>query len=432
MLQTKYYKDLHHNYLIAGCPVAAEGEHYQLRMVTDNQIAGLLPVSKRHINGEALLYYRVNSLQVLRTMFEQRKMDRAAVVRLLGGLSRALRELQNYLLGDAGLVLAPEHIYLNWESEEVFFLYYPYEGEIEVNQMRILFEYLVRVIDHRDPELTDVVYGLCQLAENEAFTGEALERGLERLVGASPDDSDGLYTGRACPAPTSGDGDIQERERGNVNRRGGAALREAPRPPSRVEGAAMNPVGAVESAPAVRYRPQIGDESSAPGYPPDPRKQLRKFIILTIVSAAGAGFTFFYQRTLPLSPHETLLSWILLVVFLVFFLMAGGVCLVLGKGGGKTNPNAGAGVMNHAPTTNTSVMPLHNGEMYSVGAQFIAPAPLPSPDDFYGDTIFLADHEEGRENKLYGTGRASKHIIDLNHFPFTVGKLAAGSDYCLT
>ena len=60
MLETKYYKDFRHNYIILKLADSA-ADLYQCRMITGNQIEGLLPCKERHINGEILLYYEITS-----------------------------------------------------------------------------------------------------------------------------------------------------------------------------------------------------------------------------------------------------------------------------------------------------------------------------------------------------------------------------------
>ena len=64
MLETKYYKDFRHNYIILKLADSA-ADLYQCRMITGNQIEGLLPCKERHINGEILLYYEITSKQNL-------------------------------------------------------------------------------------------------------------------------------------------------------------------------------------------------------------------------------------------------------------------------------------------------------------------------------------------------------------------------------
>ena len=69
MLETKYYKDFRHNYVILKLADPMT-DLYQCRMITANRIDGLLPCQERHINGEMLLYYEITSKQNLASLYE--------------------------------------------------------------------------------------------------------------------------------------------------------------------------------------------------------------------------------------------------------------------------------------------------------------------------------------------------------------------------
>ena len=51
MLETKYYKDYRHNYLILKDNGCLSENVYQRKMMTENSISGLLESSEKHING---------------------------------------------------------------------------------------------------------------------------------------------------------------------------------------------------------------------------------------------------------------------------------------------------------------------------------------------------------------------------------------------
>ena len=359
MLVTKYQKDMNHNYLIVKCPPAASGG-YQLRMMCDNDIPGLLPADKRHIDGEVYLYYEVNSLQTLRSLFERRKMDRDMAVALLGGLRRSLRELNNYLLGEDGLILRPEYIFLDWERAEAYFVYYPFERETEPGQFLHLMEYMARIIDHRDAQLTDAVYGLFQLAERDTFTVGELDEYLAAISLGRDEGSD------VAPA--------EERE-------------------AVIESTAPEPVFAMpEEDGAAREK-----------------KQRATFLILTAVAAMGAAFTAFYRLFFALTIRERLLSWILLIVFVIFFLISGAIFLLLMYRAGRAQKGA-------AP------------ELFCPEA---GEAGTPLADDMCGDTVFISDDDEEDENRLYGISAGNKQVIEISVFPFTIGKRAENCDFCL-
>jgi hypothetical protein len=368
MLQTKYYKDMNHNYLIIECAEAAGSEPYQLKMITDNAISGLLRTSKRNINGEAFLYYEVNSLQALATMFEHRKMSKSMTVRLLDSLRRVLLEMKNYLLGDGGLLLKPEYIYVNWEREEVFFIYYPFEEDVEQNQVKHLLEYLVRVIDHRDGQLTEMIYSMCHLAEREGLSLGELEHRLTEFAFASMEQTVEQTVEQYI--------DVSDRKEEAFDSLAPAKQTENP------------------------YA--IGEE-----------KQKKRLLLVAGISAVGTIATLLYQHFFALSAKAMLLSWVLVVAFLVFFVRTVAFFVVLKYEFGKAEDEE-------------PIFLNHDDSKHERHYEFNVAAA-----EFHGDTVFMAEHEEACENRLYGTNKGNKHIIELSHFPFTIGKLAENADFCL-
>jgi hypothetical protein len=363
-LQTKYFKDMNHNYLIIECPETAGGERYQLKMITDNAIPGLLRASKRHINGEAFLYYEVNSLQTLVTMFEHRKMSKEMTVRLLDSLRRILLRMKNYLLGDGGLLLKPEYIYVNWEKEEVFFIYYPFEDEVEQNQIKHLLEYLVRVIDHRDGQLTDMIYSMCHLAEMGGFSLGELERSLADISFVSPAPAIAIV-------PTE------------------QAIVEQPLEEAAPAQLAANPYA-------------LGED-----------KQKKLLLLLAGASAAGTIAALLSRLLFAQTAKGVLLSWVLAAMFFVFFALTS-VFFVLLKYDFKKQKDKEVVVLAHGDNESEHQQAFNARE-----------------EEYHGDTVFVADYEGYCENKLYGSGKGNKHVIELRYFPYTIGKLAENTDFCL-
>ena len=376
MLEIKYQKDMSHNYLIIKGPKTQKSEGFQLRMMTENEIPGLLSAERRHINGEDFIYYEINSMQSLKTIFERRKIDKKAALLLLGCLRRVLRELRNYLLSEDGLILDPEYVFIDWEKEVVRFVYYPYESETEAGQFKLLMDYLVRVMDHRDEQLIDAIYGLCQLAERNTVLTADLERHLAQISHA--------------PTQTT---QWMEPDDGGME---------------------INYATSVEKeTPAMPHAPYgVEGEKKDDGK----RKQKTRVLIMCLVSAGGAICCFLYQLLFRLSAGERLLSYILLTVFILFFLMMGVIYLLLTLRMARKDEGA-------AISTEPS---------FSTAEEEYRETPIAAmPDEDFGDTVFLANTPEEGENKLYGLNKAGKHIIDLSSFPFTIGKLAENTDFCL-
>lgn len=166
MINVSYYKDYSHNYLIM------EGENqrtelYQCRMITDNQIEGLLPCKERHVNGDVFLYYEITSKQNLLNLYEGRKLTMKQLKNIFIHLKMVQEKLSKFLLNERNLVLQPEYIYADAETEHLYFLYYPFETED--NYIVSFLEYLAEKIDNEDQTAVEIVYKMLELATKEQF-----------------------------------------------------------------------------------------------------------------------------------------------------------------------------------------------------------------------------------------------------------------------
>lgn len=166
MLDTKYYKDYRHNYLIIkdnGCLLE---NVYQRRMVTENKIKGILPSSEKHINGELLLYCEITSKQSLQSLFEGKSVDMAYLKKFFVQLKVVNDALQKYLLDGSCLVLLPEYIFQDIGTGEVCFLYYPDPEEGSLSQ---LMDFFVAKVENEDMEAVETVYRIADLIGREQF-----------------------------------------------------------------------------------------------------------------------------------------------------------------------------------------------------------------------------------------------------------------------
>jgi hypothetical protein len=66
---------------------------------------------------------------------------------------------------------------------------------------------------------------------------------------------------------------------------------------------------------------------------------------------------------------------------------------------------------------------------FPIETDYLKPVISDEMPEYCGDTIFMC--EDLTEYKLYGISRGNKHIINLDYFPFTIGKLADNTDFCL-
>lgn len=189
MLDVKYYKDYRHNYLIIKDNGSLSQNVYQQRMITENKIKGLLPTSEKHVNGELFLYYEITSKQSLQSSFDGKDININHLKKIFIQLKVVNDTLQKYLLDGRCLVLSPQYIFQNVETEELFFLYYP---DPEVGTLTELMDFLIARVDDEDMEAVEAVYKIADLVHREQFVLDEILKWFEdeqeeKVIAEKPD-----------------------------------------------------------------------------------------------------------------------------------------------------------------------------------------------------------------------------------------------------
>ena len=155
MPEISYERSMNHNYMILSkCDFfGKEGDKngdFRTRMLLENKISGLLPVTHRLVNGESRYYYEINSLQSLDRLYDKNEIRYEELKALLSGCVSLFDTLEEYLLDGTQIIMKPELIYINVEKMEPYFVCYPdYEGDVRLSFMAFIDELLTKS-DHTD------------------------------------------------------------------------------------------------------------------------------------------------------------------------------------------------------------------------------------------------------------------------------------------
>ena len=156
-MRLSFEHDLAHNYVIPEAEVP-NGEasfpetEYELHMLEENQIPGFLDCVRKKINGKNQYYYEITSRQSLTQICENEPLTAESIRLLLYCLYQALQQMDPYLLDGNKIVLEPEMIYLDIESREAFFCYWPLCGKTIQESFRMLASYLLYHLERSDTE----------------------------------------------------------------------------------------------------------------------------------------------------------------------------------------------------------------------------------------------------------------------------------------
>lgn len=178
-MEIQYKRDLNSNYMIL-TEENPKNESYEVRMITENRIYGLLPCIHQQYEGRTEYYYEITGRQSMELLYERRKLNSGQLKGLLRELLRILESAGEYLLNPDHLLLGPETIYLHTRSEKLYLCCYPGSEKKIQESFLDLAEYLLGKLDKSDAEGIEFGYELYQNALEPNFSlTELLHRHTE-------------------------------------------------------------------------------------------------------------------------------------------------------------------------------------------------------------------------------------------------------------
>ena len=179
-------RSMNHNYMILSKrdffgKAESESSDYRVRMLLENHIQGLLPVTHRVVDGESRYYYEINSLQSLDRLLDKKEIGYRELKALLMGCINLFDRLEEYLLDGSRIIMRAEYIYMNVERMEPYFVCYPdYNGDARASFMTFIDELLVR-IDHADEQAVLLGYQVYRYTRNPNYVLSEIRHMMEHI-----------------------------------------------------------------------------------------------------------------------------------------------------------------------------------------------------------------------------------------------------------
>lgn len=180
-MKTEIQRDLNHSLFLVWTEAGAR-ESYQMRMLTENKIPGLLSCQCRPLDDQLQMCFDITSLFPLAELAENKKLRSGALLTLVRSLCLAAEGLEDFLLKPEHLSLRPDHIFADTEIEHIYFCYLP-EGEKNTGEaFRELSEYLLPRLDHQDPQGVSLGYGIYRYCMEEEFRIDTLKQTVQSIL----------------------------------------------------------------------------------------------------------------------------------------------------------------------------------------------------------------------------------------------------------
>lgn len=186
-MEVQYKREARGNFLVIE-PTWPLQRGYELKMLSENRVEGLLMFRIKYVDEKQLYYYDITSLQPLSRILEGRWISKEEVCRLLLELEAVLKRVGEYLLDGDELLLEPDYIYTDPQWSRIQFCLVPGRaGNFQEGVNRLL-QYILKKTDHRDPEGVVLSYGLYQESLKENYGLENLLLLIHRIPGTKEEE----------------------------------------------------------------------------------------------------------------------------------------------------------------------------------------------------------------------------------------------------
>jgi len=170
-VRTYYKNDLKKAYLILE-DEEGEKEDYQIIMLKENDIDGVLKTDVRYVDNQSHYYYDVSGKTSFKALHEKINLRCEDIKKLVQDLLQVIQTVQKYMLDGKSILLEPEYIFC--DGDKYFFCYYPSCKQDVRKEFHRLTEFFVREVNYKDEEGVHLAYTLHKATMEDNYSIEEI------------------------------------------------------------------------------------------------------------------------------------------------------------------------------------------------------------------------------------------------------------------
>lgn len=174
-----YKREMNRNYMVIKPEAAGIGK-YAEKMLSENQISGLLSFHEKKLDDQTWFYYDITSRQPLKRIMDVRTLNGKEIRQLFSNILFTLKQMERFFLDEGQLNLKPEYIYVEPDSFQCFLCLIPGRYQNFAEEFCEFAKYLLDHVCHTDTEAVVLAFGIFQESRKENFGIENMERLLKQ------------------------------------------------------------------------------------------------------------------------------------------------------------------------------------------------------------------------------------------------------------
>ncbi len=176
-MEVEYLREMRQNYLMIQAE-ENQGQGYEAKMMIGNTIEGLLKFRIKKTDNQCRFCYEITSKQPLSRLLEKQAISAVQIRKLLLGIARTLTRMEDYLLTEEQILLAPDYIYVDPEEYQPFLCLLPGKKGNFPEEFSLFLQFLLGKADHKDKDAVVLIYGLYRESLKENYGLDNLLRWL--------------------------------------------------------------------------------------------------------------------------------------------------------------------------------------------------------------------------------------------------------------
>ncbi len=177
-----YENDSTSNYLVLRSINHRKLIDYQVQMLLNNRIQGLLGFHINSVGNQINCFYDITSKCTLVNIMNRKKYNRNEFLIIMLMITKSIIGIKNYLLNDNNILLDENNIYVDPETLNLFFVYLPFENN--TNDIKtFLLNVIIKLAKFQDEDSDNYIQKILENIKSEMFNLIRLKELLENLLG---------------------------------------------------------------------------------------------------------------------------------------------------------------------------------------------------------------------------------------------------------
>lgn len=182
-LKISYVNDVNTTYKVIEMGQEHELIDYQVDMIRNNQVDGLLKIDSRFVNNDLHLYYDVTSKQSLEDYMKRIQWGKKETLDFIEQLIQIILKAESYLLDSSSILIDSSNIYLDPQTRRLALVYLPVKMEQSINDLikAFLIQWIVYDASFKKEETDALLSQLLNALKDSQFNLKTFQKEIGNM-----------------------------------------------------------------------------------------------------------------------------------------------------------------------------------------------------------------------------------------------------------